>query len=325
MQTFLSCDWGTSSFRLRLIDAPTQSVIAEMHTQQGISAIYDAWKTQQTISRFLFYSNYISAQIRELEQQANISLHKVPLIIAGMASSAIGMKELPYKKIPFVVQPQNLLVDIIEATASFPHKTILISGVSSSTDVMRGEETILAGCAINKSFNKQLFILPGTHSKHVLVENEMLADIKTYMTGELFQLLSTKSILAGSVEKNNMETEANDIFIKGVRDATASSVLNNIFQVRINTLFNAMGKNENYYYLSGLLIGEELKQLMEADVEAVTIVSSGNLLRLYQAAVSALDKKITTFVADADTALINAQTMLFNHYKQILYTCNQNL
>lgn len=313
MQIFLSCDWGTSSFRLRLIDASTRSAIAETLTQQGISATYDAWKAQQRIDRLSFYSKYINEQIQQLAQQTGKYLNNVPLIIAGMASSAIGMKELPYKKIPFVIHPQNLLTDIIASSPSFPHKTVLVSGACSAVDVMRGEETILAGCAVNSSFNKQLFILPGTHSKHILLENKMLAEIKTYMTGELFQLLSTKSILSNSVEQEN--TKANDIFLKGVGDATASSFLNNIFHVRINTLFNTMDKKENYYYLSGLLIGEELKQVLNENVEAVTIVSSGNLLQLYHAALSALNKNFTLLTEDADKALINAQTVLFNHYQ----------
>lgn len=315
MQIFLSCDWGTSSFRLRLIDAATKTVLAETHTQQGIAAIHDIWRLQQATDRFLFYSNYILEQIQQLSQQTGELLNDVPLIIAGMASSAIGMKELPYKKIPFTIQPQNLLIDVTEASPLFPHTTILISGACSSADVMRGEETILAGCAINSSFNKQLFILPGTHSKHILVENKMLAEIKTYMTGELFQLLSTKSILSNSVEQENTNTKANDIFLKGVSDATASSFLNNIFHVRINTLFNTMDKKENYYYLSGLLIGEELKQVLNENVELVTIVSSGNLLQLYHAALSALNKNFTLLTEDADKALINAQTVLFNHYQ----------
>jgi 2-dehydro-3-deoxygalactonokinase len=315
MQIFLSCDWGTSSFRLRLIDAATKTVLAETLTQQGISATYDAWKAHQATSRFSFYSNYINEQIQQISQQTDKSLNNIPLVIAGMASSAIGMKELPYKKIPFVIHPQNLLTDIIAGSPSFPHKTILVSGACSSADVMRGEETILAGCAINSSFNKQLFILPGTHSKHILVENKMLTEIKTYMTGELFQLLSTKSILSNSVEQENTNTKANDIFLKGVSDATASSFLNNIFHVRINTLFNTMDKKENYYYLSGLLIGEELKQVLNENVELVTIVSSGNLLQLYHAALSALNKNFTVLTEDADKALIHAQTVLFNHYQ----------
>ncbi len=315
MRTFISCDWGTTSFRLRLINADTQTALAETVTQQGIAAMYDLWKTQQNINRFVFYSNYINEQIQQLEQRVSSSLNDSTLIIAGMASSAIGMKELPYKKIPFVIQPHNLLVDITEATTLFPHKTILISGACSSTDVMRGEETILAGCDINKAYNKQLFILPGTHSKHILIENEMITNVKTYMTGELFQLLSTKSILSNSIEKNNAATEVNSAFINGVQDATTSSLLNNIFHVRTNTLFDAMNKKENYHYLSGLLIGEELKQVMQDDIKAVTIVSSGSLLQLYKTAITALNKSFIVSVADADKALINAQTILFEHYQ----------
>src|SRR6478752_3668029 len=107
MDQFISCDWGTSSFRLRLIDAATQKVLAKTFSTQGIAATYALWKDEQNMERFVFYRNYLSAQIALLEENTRTSLHGVTLIVSGMASSAIGMKELPYKQIPFQIKPQN--------------------------------------------------------------------------------------------------------------------------------------------------------------------------------------------------------------------------
>jgi 2-dehydro-3-deoxygalactonokinase len=131
------------------------------------------------------------------------------------------------------------------------------------------------------------------------------------MVGELFDLLSSKSILSDSVEKHNAVLSSN-AFLKGVEDASVYSFLNAIFHVRINGLFKTLDKQNNYAYLSGLLIGEELKSI-QADAIPVTIVSSGNLAALYETAL--LHKQCTFSVIDADKALIRAQTIIVNHYQ----------
>jgi len=309
MDQFISCDWGTSSFRLRLIDAATRKVLAETFSSQGIAVTYALWKEQQSIERFVFYRNYLSTQIERLEEKSGGSLRGITLIISGMASSAIGMKELAYKKIPFNIKPENLNVHIEEPTSLFPHTIIIVSGACSANDVMRGEETILAGCDINRA-QKQLFIFPGTHSKHIVVEDGSITSVKTYMTGELFSLLSSNSILSGSVEKHDAILSSN-VFLKGVEDVSACSLLNAVFHVRTNELFNSLDKKSNYAYLSGLLIGEELKSLQK-DLP-VTIVSSGDLATLYEAAL--LHKQCAFSIADADKALIKAQTIIVGHYQ----------
>lgn len=309
---FISCDWGTSSFRLRIVDALKGKILSEVFTQQGISATFASWKEQQNADRFLFYRSYLETQINTLEKNYGNSLKNIPIIIAGMASSAIGMKELPYKQIPFTIEAQNLAIETIPATTSFPHKIILISGVCSANDAMRGEETIIAGCELNAIWKKQLFILPGTHSKHVIAEGGILTGFKTFMTGELFELISTKSILSASVEKYKGLVEENEAFIQGVKDAGASSLLNNIFHVRTNAIFNRMNKEDNYAYLSGLLIGEELKHIPGETINAVTIVSSGSLLKLYYKALQSLNTSYPLHIIDAGQALIRAQINLFN-------------
>lgn len=309
---FISCDWGTSSFRLRVIDAVKRTTLGEIRTQQGIASTFALWKEQQHTDRFLFYRDYLNSQVIQLEDSFGSSLHDTTIIIAGMASSAIGMKELPYQQIPFAIRVQNLKIERVATSTDFPHPIILISGLCSENDVMRGEETIIAGCALNDAGKKQLFILPGTHSKHVIAEEGILTSFKTHMTGELFELISTKSILAASVEKHELPLEENNNFIQGVQDAAASSLLNSIFHVRTNAIFNKLNKQDNYAYLSGLLIGEELKYITDEDIKAVNIVSSGSLLKLYHTAMLSLNKNYSLQITDADQALIKAQTDLFN-------------
>ena len=58
-KSFISCDWGTSSFRLRIVDALKGSILCEIHTQQGIAATYASWKEQQNADRFRFPQQHV--------------------------------------------------------------------------------------------------------------------------------------------------------------------------------------------------------------------------------------------------------------------------
>ena len=201
MEKFLSCDWGTSSFRLMLIEIAGARVIAEENSDHGIAKVFELWKQsgEPEDVRFFFYLNIIGQHIDALQKKLNSSLDGLPLVISGMACSTLGMIDLPYKELPFSTDGSDLITKLVEAGDNFKHDIIFISGAKTDSDAMRGEETQLVGCFPDEQ--EQVFIFPGTHSKHVTVKNGKTVDIKTYMTGEFFELLSVKSILSASVEK----------------------------------------------------------------------------------------------------------------------------
>ncbi len=314
MNKFISCDWGTTSLRLRLIENETQNILAEIISQQGIAATYALWKKSSS-DRLLFYESELSSGIQELSSQCGYPLSEIPVIVSGMASSAIGMMELEYKMLPVKTDGNDLLVHIAETSGRFKHRLIIVSGVKSANDVMRGEETILAGCDINND-GEQLYILPGTHSKHIITHNGVIKDFKTYITGELFGLLSTKSILSNSVEKENTPTEiANTWFEEGVKEAATDNLLNSIFHVRTNLLFKKLQPKENYYYLSGLLIGTELKDLRHNNYTSVTLVSDKKFLRLYSQALHILEITKDIQYINADKALAKGQSHIYKIYQ----------
>ena len=130
------------------------------------------------------------------------------------------------------------------------------------------------------------------------------------MTGEIFNLLSSKSILAASVEADDLSPQMYEAFIKGVKETIDSNILNALFHVRTNLLFGVSGKKENYHYLNGLLLGGELKAVSSGNYTIVTIVSTGNLIALYTKALAALDFKGKLLHQDADAALISGQTII---------------
>jgi 2-dehydro-3-deoxygalactonokinase len=292
---FLSLDWGTSSFRLRLVEAPRLQVIAEEASDQGIASTYQAWlqtQEQEPAARIAFYTQVIAAHLPALENQAGRSFRGLPLLLSGMASSTIGLLELPYQRLPFATDGSSLQPHLLPASPGFPHDIYLISGVRSENDVMRGEETQLIGSIpeLGDKPGEGIYIFPGTHSKHMVVQGSQVVAFQTYMTGEFFELLAKKSILSASVSPPTGDWQAGGqaAFDQGVRQALEANVLHAAFLVRTNHLFGSLGREENFSYLSGLLIGTELRDLRQYPGAAVYLFGGAKLKTYYQAALQVL-------------------------------------
>lgn len=321
---FLSCDWGTSSFRLRLVRAENAEIVAVKSSDKGIAATFsslDESTKANSEARLLFYLNIIQEGITELELEENIALEGVPLVISGMASSSIGMAELPYRDLPFSIDGKDVETAYYKAVADFDHPVLLISGVKSKEDVMRGEETQLIGTITDSTAaeGEELYVFPGTHSKHIVVEGRQVTRFRTYMTGEFFELLSKKSILKVGVEHNDdlMNSDYLQSFKEGVQDAKGSNLLHAAFRVRTNALFNKLSKKQNYHYLSGLLIGTELKDIMPPAYSSVYLCSGSNLRWRYETALEVFGLKdiVKVFPEDwADEAVVRGQLKIYNHF-----------
>lgn len=309
MDKFLSCDWGTTSFRIRLVLCPDLQVLAEETSGEGISSTFNLWKEEnlREEKRFDFYLSVLKKRIKSLEQKQQHSLKKIPVVISGMASSSIGMMEMPYKSLPFRLNGSDLVAKKIKRTDNFPHDIFIISGIRTEDDVIRGEETQLLGCSSGDGF----FIFPGTHSKHIIVKDGMAVDFKTFMTGEFFDLLTSKSILSSSVNKSKATEQFLNVFDKGVKDGQ-SNLLHASFLVRTNQLFNKYSKEENFYYLSGLLIGNELRDLNGLINGDIFLIGAKELCSYYDRALQSLmpGKKIAAI--NADEATIKGQYKIFS-------------
>ena len=314
MKLFYSCDWGTSAFRLRLVDAASAKILSEIKTSYGIAAAFESWKQrgEDQNARPGFYQDYLLDQLKKIAGSFEGLVDKAPIVLSGMASSSIGMLELPYKTLPFRCDGSDLVTHNIPAKGDMP-AVIIISGVRSEADIIRGEETILVGCDIEAGDKEQLFILPGTHSKHICVQDGCVTGITTYMTGEVFDLLSNKSILSASVKKYVGEADNNDgFFAEGVHKGASGNLMNDIFRVRTNQLFQKASLEENYQYLSGLLIGHELKELSQRKEIPVTLVCGDALKQAYMTALQIFRSRSPFHYLDADTALINGQRKILD-------------
>ncbi|MDB5137523.1 MAG: 2-keto-3-deoxy-galactonokinase [Mucilaginibacter sp.] len=322
MNDFLSCDWGTSTLRINLVSAHTSEIICGETSDEGMARIFNLWKLTGDADknkRVQFYLNILQQHIKSIELKLNQSLDGCRLIISGMASSSIGFVELPYSELPFSLSGDSLKLKHIPGHKGFVHTITIVSGIKSVDDVMRGEETQLIGCTgvSNGIVNNQIFIFPGTHSKHIYINSNEASGFKTYMTGDFFELLSQKSILSNSVEKNNqIETPENlTAFKNGITDGAQLNLLNAAFKVRTNSLFEVYPGHQNFNYLIGLLIGTELKDLENSGVEKIHLLCGSGLERYYRIALEELGLagKLQTYPPQwVDDAVVRAHYRINN-------------
>lgn len=288
-QTFLSCDWGTTSFRLTCVDAKKGHIIDRISGPEGIKVVHKEWINYNgPFSRIDFYLSFLKQKIELLETKVQADLRSCRIIISGMASSSIGIKELPYSRLPLNMKTPNLHMVKLPENSQIPHDIYLVSGLRSNHDVMRGEETQLLGLNYKYGFDCGTYLLAGTHSKHVSVQNRNAIDFKTFITGELYELISTQSILSQSVASLESLSIGND-FEQGVQQSADGNLLHNLFEVRTRDLIQKKAHSMNAHYLSGLLIGAELKELVNNRPAEIVIFGSTKLQQLYSRACAALE------------------------------------
>ena len=327
----LCCDWGTTSFRLRLTNLKAD-VIVETHSEKGILFFHNQWLSQNDDNldrRFDYYLQYIQSQIREIHHGLEIDIATLPLVISGMAISSIGMINMPYENLPFSVAGTTGFECRIQKNGA---PIILVTGVCSSDDIMRGEETQIIGLYHTPELNRILpdsgiFVLPGTHSKHVSINDKAIVSIKTFITGELFHILRSNGTLSKSIaflqEDRNANPDNQLAFINGIRESKKGSLLNNLFQVRVNDILKKLNKEQNFYYLSGLLIGSEFDYLKkEAILSAsnkLVVCCSQNFISYYTTVLKELglmDDAIFLPPALFDKATVVGQLTVYKKYIQ---------
>ncbi len=294
MLNFISCDWGTSSFRLCLVACSGLETLHAYRSEKGIGQVYQGLTTEQLnnpVLREKAYFEVIKEGIESLEKKAGFSLGGTLVICSGMATSSIGLKELPFTPIPFSTNGGSLGMDFLPGDSTFGYPILLLSGLRHSHDLMRGEETQLVG-VLHQLANfggNGIFVFPGTHSKHVRVMEHEVVDFTTFMTGELFALLSKQSILRSNLKPggNLLEDSQRSSFLEGVRNSENANLLSQFFKIRTGHLLHGRDPKSNFFYLSGLLIGAELQALASLK-EEIFLCASGELHQSYVQAMQAL-------------------------------------
>jgi len=172
-------------------------------------------------------------------------------------------------------------------------------------DVMRGEETQLLGAAGELGRGRHLVCMPGTHSKWVRLEEGAVSGFSTFMTGELFDVISKHSILSHSIADAHAFSGDHPAFAAAVAEARTNPALGTslVFGARAGQLLHGASATDAKALLSGTLIGLEIAGALASakTIDSICLVASGSLGTLYQAALESLDRPLR--VVDADTAV----------------------
>ncbi|MBV8030550.1 MAG: 2-dehydro-3-deoxygalactonokinase, partial [Betaproteobacteria bacterium] len=189
------------------------------------------------------------------------------VLMSGMVGSRQGWREAPYVNCP--AGEAELRKNIVPVEAARGRSVFIVPGLScidssGVPDVMRGEETQILG-ALDELPHAATVCLPGTHSKWARVRDGRIESFATFFTGELFAVLCRHSLLGRMMEEGAPSDEA--AFAEGVeRSGEASGLLHHLFGVRTRTLFSELSPRASPSYLSGLLIGHELRSAAADEV-----------------------------------------------------------
>ena len=262
---FVAIDWGTSSFRAWLIER--DQVSDYLQTDQGVKNFASGT-----------HPAYLTEVLGKWQGQYQF------IIAIGMIGSNIGLHETNFSPLPIDIdEVSNSLVKV----PNFETDLFIVPGVSKVGDVMRGEESQSLAAGLENG----LVISPGTHSKWVEIKNGKITDFRTYLTGELFELLRNHSTLSKATDSSAKLVASSD-FLEGL-NAQSSDLTHDLFSIRANWL---QGKTEDASreYLSGLLIGAEIKSAKSwCKASETKIVASDSLAEIYIFALSHFGIKAT--------------------------------
>ncbi|WP_347268217.1 2-dehydro-3-deoxygalactonokinase [Paracoccus sp. (in: a-proteobacteria)] len=261
---WIAADWGTTNLRLWAMSG--RQVLARRALDRGMAGL-----APDDFPRVL--------------AEASAGWPAVPVIACGMVGARQGWVEAPYVATPCAATPS--LVAVPGDPGGRPVR--LVCGVSQDrpADVMRGEETQIAGLlALDPGFDG-IACLPGTHTKWARISAGEICGFKSLMTGEIFGLLSRQSVLRHSVDSEDSDDAA---FLEAVSEAMTrpAHAFGTLFQLRAESLLQGLPAVTARARLSGTLIGWELAAARPWWLgSAVTLIGAPALSALYARALAA--------------------------------------
>ena len=268
---WVAVDWGTSNLRAWGI-AADGSVAFEKTSPKGMGK--------------LAREEFPAALAELLEGVAPARSGQLDVLICGMAGARQGWLEAPYLEAP--TDLRGLLAGAVRPVmANSSIAPAILPGVcqkAGADNVMRGEETQLLGlAALNPGFSGMV-CMPGTHSKWAQLSGTRIERFSTAMTGELFEVLRTHSVLRHSLAGDLDGPGRADGFATGAAAGLdhPEQLLGTLFQVRASSLLSGRQPDWCAGYLSGLLIGAEIgsnRHLIGS--HAVPLIGSPALCALY--------------------------------------------
>jgi 2-dehydro-3-deoxygalactonokinase len=281
-------DWGTSSFRLWLLDGDG-AVLARRRSDEGMLAATTAG-----------FETVLERHLAALGVEAHL-----PVVVCGMAGARQGWREAPYVDAPAdLAQLPRLAIAVPGARRDVRILPGIAQREAARPDVMRGEETQLLGLA-ETGTSPALVCLPGTHCKWVELKDGRVEGFATFMTGELFSVIAKHSILRLAMGEDAAVRADSPAFADAVESAFAApqEISARLFGLRAGQLLGYAQPDEAAARLSGLLIGLELAGATArlGRLGHVVLVATGDLAAAYARALEIVGASVEK--ADAETAV----------------------
>lgn len=293
MQRLIGLDWGTTQLRAMLFDGA--GVVQETRRQPwGIRQLPEGGFDAALASICAGWPN-------------------APILATGMVGSRQGWRETAYVDTP--ANLDALAAGIVMVRDKEGREIAIVPGVrdGSGPDMMRGEETQVFGVldSYPQTLRDTCMVLPGTHSKWVQVRDRRIIRVTTMMTGELYALLRGHSILGAGVpvasgspqEAPLFNTAAFEAGVRAARHSGSAGALTRLFSTRALMLDGRLAPDAIPDYLSGLLIGEELRGARAAGWlnarNAPLLVGDEALCARYSLGITLFDLPQPVAIADA--------------------------
>ena len=263
----IGADWGSSSLRVFRIAADG----AILETRRAGDGVFTASGSYESRFRAVL-GDWLAED--------------APILLCGMVGSDRGWQHAPYVPAPAGV------ADLARALvrAPFERPAWIVPGVSfadgEACEVMRGEETLIAGLLAQARFGRATICLPGTHSKWADIAGGRVTGFRTYMTGEVRAALLERGALATGIAQE-VSAEA---FAQGLRSA-AGGVTRALFQARARRLLGSLAPEHTAAFVDGVLVGDEIAR--EAATSPV-LAARGPIADTYGAAFALHGRSVLT-------------------------------
>jgi 2-dehydro-3-deoxygalactonokinase len=287
-KTFVGVNWGSTNLRAYLIGADG-SAIDEYSAPAGVV----------NLDR--------SGMAATMDTLAARWPNSGPVYASGMIGSNVGWKEVPYAEAPAGVADLAAAAVATEIGSVPVH---IVPGITcrrcfdGEPDILRGEEIEMMGLAALGT-NDGWVALPGTHTKWARLERGRVVEFFTSMSGEIFDRLTAKGLLASIVDG---EAKDGPVFLKGVATGRARklSLGTLLFGARAQVVRGFLSKADAASYIRGLLIGSEIADAMAvyptAGDAAVPLIGNRIVCTLYASAL--ISAGIASEIVDSRTACL---------------------
>ncbi|MEY8827468.1 2-dehydro-3-deoxygalactonokinase [Sedimentitalea sp. XS_ASV28] len=281
---WVAVDWGTSNLRVWVLNSD-QAVIAQLGSDHGMGSLVPDEFEAALLGLVAPY----------------LGDDTVPVICCGMVGARQGWQEAAYVTVPSA--PPGIGQATMVRARDPRIAPMILPGMKQTApaDVMRGEETQIAGFIARHPDFDGVLCLPGTHTKWVQISAGEVVSFRTYMTGEIFALLSDRSVLRHSVQTSGWDDAA---FADAIDDALGApqNLASRLFGLRAETLVNDMPAGVARARLSGQLIGVELAGARPYWLgQRIAIVGDPALSTLYQTALGRQSVPVELANGDAMT------------------------